>query len=142
MHLPSVSMALRGALVLGVSMAVTACGGGDGGGRDGAAPSGIGTDPPSPAPASALSPAALLGQKIFFGRFLVNATEPGSDAGYVGNVNSAEIPYNRPLGGTPALSPDEINDLIAFLCTLTDGYDPNNPNAQVLPAQCQSAAAP
>ncbi len=79
---------------------------------------------------------------LYGGQFLVNVTEPGSDAGYVGNVNTAEIPYNRPLGGTPALSPDEINDLITFLCTLTDGYDPNNPNAQVLPAQCQSVAAP
>jgi cytochrome c peroxidase len=79
---------------------------------------------------------------VYGGQFLVNVTEPGSDAGYVGNVNTSEIPYDRPLSGRPALSPDEINDLITFLCTLTDGYDPSNPNAQVLPTQCQAAAAP
>jgi cytochrome c peroxidase len=79
---------------------------------------------------------------LYGGQFLVNVTEPGSDAGYVGNVNTSEIPYNRSVGGTPALSPDEINDLITFLCTLTDGFDPSNPNAQVLPAQCSAAAAP
>lgn len=79
---------------------------------------------------------------LYGGQFLVNVTEPGSDAGYVGNVNTSEIPYNRTLSGTPALSPAEIDDLITFLCTLTDGYDPNRPNALVLPTQCQAAAAP
>lgn len=54
----------------------------------------------------------------------------------------AEIPYNRRLGGDPALAPAEINDLIAFLCTLTDGYDPANLAALVLPAQCQSVVTP
>jgi cytochrome c peroxidase len=64
----------------------------------------------------------------------------GSDAGYLGNVNTGEIPYNRKIGDTPALSPDEIDDVITFLCTLTDGYDPVHPAAQVLPAQCLAAA--
>jgi hypothetical protein len=45
------------------------------------------------------------------------------------------------LGDQPALDADEINDMITFLCTLTDGYDPKNPTALVLPAQCQSATA-
>jgi len=40
------------------------------------------------------------------------------------NVNSGEAPYNRGLGDRPALSDAEIDDLIAFLGTLTDGYDP------------------
>ena len=79
---------------------------------------------------------------VYGGQFLVNVIEPGSDAGYVGNVNTSEIPYNRPLSGTPALSPDEIDDVISFLCTLTDGYDPGNPNALVLPTQCSAAVAP
>lgn len=79
---------------------------------------------------------------LYGGQFTVNVTEPGSDAGYLGNVNTTEIPYNRSLGGTPALSPAEIDDLITFLCTLTDGYDPADPNAQALPTQCQAAAAP
>ncbi len=46
------------------------------------------------------------------------------------------------MGDQPALNPAEINDLITFLCTLTDGYDPANPSGLVLPAQCQTAAAP
>jgi cytochrome c peroxidase len=45
-------------------------------------------------------------------------------AAYRANVNTSEAPYNRPLGGTPALSDAEIDDVIAFLATLTDGYQP------------------
>jgi cytochrome c peroxidase len=36
------------------------------------------------------------------------------------NVNTTEVPYNRRLGDQPALSDAEIDDLIAFLDTLTD----------------------
>lgn len=43
---------------------------------------------------------------------------------YHRNVNTTEAPYNRQLGGTPALSDTEIDDVIAFLETLTDGYEP------------------
>jgi len=57
----------------------------------------------------------------------------------VGNVNTGEIPYNRSIGDAPALSTTEIDDVITFLCTLTDGFDPAHPSAQVLPAQCQAA---
>lgn len=41
-----------------------------------------------------------------------------------GNVNTSEAPYNRTLGQAPALTAQEITDLIAFLNTLTDGYAP------------------
>ena len=75
------------------------------------------------------------------GQFIVTPDAPGSDARYLGNVNTGEIPYNRVIGDEPALSMDEVNDVITFLCTLTDGYDPNHPAAQVLPAHCQEAAA-
>jgi cytochrome c peroxidase len=34
------------------------------------------------------------------------------------------------------LSSPEIGDLIAFLCTLTDGFDPANPAAYNVPPQC------
>jgi cytochrome c peroxidase len=78
---------------------------------------------------------------LYGGQFTVNIDEPGSDAGYVGNVNTGEIPYNRLMGDTPALDANDINDLITFLCTLTDGFDPAHPDAQVLPAQCQAAVA-
>jgi cytochrome c peroxidase len=37
------------------------------------------------------------------------------------NVNT-EPPFNRHVGDAPALSPAEIDDLVAFLDTLTDGY--------------------
>ena len=56
------------------------------------------------------------------------------------NVNAGEVPYTAPqaLGGNaPTLNAQEIDDLVAFLCTLTDGFDPNNPSAYNVPAQCQ-----
>ena len=40
------------------------------------------------------------------------------------NVNSSEAPYNRRPGDAPALSDAEIDDVIAFLETLSDGYVP------------------
>jgi cytochrome c peroxidase len=43
-------------------------------------------------------------------------------AQYKGNVNTEEAPYNRQPGEAPALSDSEIDDLIAFLATLSDGW--------------------
>jgi cytochrome c peroxidase len=43
---------------------------------------------------------------------------------YRGNVNVTEAPYNRALGDAPALSDAEVDDVIAFLKTLNDGYKP------------------
>ena len=40
------------------------------------------------------------------------------------NVNTSEGPYDRHPGQDPALSELEIDDVVAFLGTLTDGYDP------------------
>jgi cytochrome c peroxidase len=40
------------------------------------------------------------------------------------NVNTAESPYNRQPGMAPALNETEIADLVQFLGTLTDGYQP------------------
>lgn len=40
------------------------------------------------------------------------------------NVNTSEAPYNRHDGELPALSSSEIDDVVAFLNTLTDGYHP------------------
>ena len=45
-------------------------------------------------------------------------------AEFKGNVNVTEVPYNRHEGDAPALVGSEITDLIAFLNTLTDGYQP------------------
>ena len=41
---------------------------------------------------------------------------------YRANVNQEEVPYNRHPGDAPALSDAEIDDVIAFLGTLSDGY--------------------
>jgi cytochrome c peroxidase len=71
----------------------------------------------------------------------VQAGVPGSDAGYVGNVNTTEIPHDRHIGDSRALNADQINDVIAFLCTLSDGYDPAHPESLPLPPQCQAAAS-
>jgi cytochrome c peroxidase len=63
---------------------------------------------------------------------------------YDANVNIAEVPYTPPTfggGQAPTLDAAEIDDVVAFLCTLTDGFDPNNPTAYDIPAQCQPAAA-
>ena len=65
-------------------------------------------------------------------------------AAYDANVNIGEVPYTPPTfggGQAPTLATDEIDDIVAFLCTLTDGYDPANPAGYNLPAQCRDAAA-
>ena len=40
------------------------------------------------------------------------------------NVNTEEVPYERRPGQAPRLNDAEIDDVVAFLGTLTDGYDP------------------
>ena len=58
------------------------------------------------------------------------------------NVNIGEVPYTPPAavgGQAPTLTAAEIEDVIAFLCTLTDGYDPSDPFAYPDPAQCLQA---
>jgi len=60
-----------------------------------------------------------------------------------GNVNIGEVPYTPPAfagGQAPTLSAAEIDDVVAFLCTLTDGFEPQNPAAYNVPAQCQPGA--
>jgi len=44
-------------------------------------------------------------------------------AEYSANVNTREVPYNRQPGMVPALSAAEIEDVIQFLATLTDGFN-------------------
>jgi cytochrome c peroxidase len=43
---------------------------------------------------------------------------------YKADVNITEVPYNRRAGDVPALSDSDIEDVIAFLNTLTDGFQP------------------
>jgi cytochrome c peroxidase len=63
---------------------------------------------------------------------------------YDANVNVVEVPYTPPTfagGQAPTLTPQEIDQVVAFLCTLSDGFDADNPSAYTEPAQCQPAAA-
>ncbi|HTV25549.1 MAG TPA: cytochrome c peroxidase [Polyangiaceae bacterium] len=41
---------------------------------------------------------------------------------YLGNVNTSEAPYDRAPGQAPRLTPREIDALVAFLRTLSDGF--------------------
>ena len=41
-----------------------------------------------------------------------------------GNVDVEIRPYHRKPGQRPALNDEEIDDIVAFLRTLTDGYAP------------------
>jgi cytochrome c peroxidase len=40
------------------------------------------------------------------------------------NVNTTEVPYDRGPGDVPALDSADIDDVIAFLNALTDGFEP------------------
>ncbi|QNM97027.1 cytochrome-c peroxidase [Chitinimonas koreensis] len=53
-------------------------------------------------------------------------------AAYAANVPRGFAPFQP----RPTLTAAEVRDVIAFLCTLTDGFDPRNPAAQAVPAQC------
>lgn len=43
---------------------------------------------------------------------------------YLGNIERAKAPLNRPASAGPLLAPGEVDDLVAFLRTLSDGYVP------------------
>jgi len=43
---------------------------------------------------------------------------------YLKNVDVTDPPFDRKQGGKPAMSKEDIRDIIAFLNTLTDGYKP------------------
>ena len=45
-------------------------------------------------------------------------------AAYRANVDVTDPPFNRKRGDTPAMTTQEMKDIIAFLNTLTDGYQP------------------
>ncbi len=58
---------------------------------------------------------------------------------YAGSVNVSEVPYIPAMA--PTLTNSEIADVVRFLCTLTDGFDPANPTAYPVPSQCESTEA-
>ena len=56
---------------------------------------------------------------------------------FQGNIEQ-RAPF-RPLPtGQPRLSQQDVRDIVAFMCTLTDGYDVNRPEAYNMPAQCRA----
>jgi cytochrome c peroxidase len=52
---------------------------------------------------------------------------------YDRNVEPVNAP-GRPIA--PNLSPTDAANIVSFLCTLTDGFDPKNPGAYPVPPQC------
>lgn len=57
---------------------------------------------------------------------------------YQVNIDKTRNPF-RALGSGVRMTPSEIQDLITFICTLTDGYDHNHPEAYRQPLQCRNA---
>lgn len=49
---------------------------------------------------------------------------------YRANIDIIDAPMNRKLGDAPALNDAEIADIVAFLRTLSDGYDPAKDNVK------------
>ena len=45
-------------------------------------------------------------------------------AAYLPNILEDRVPFNRPANAGPALTEREIDDLVAFLGTLSDGFQP------------------
>jgi cytochrome c peroxidase len=58
-------------------------------------------------------------------------------ARYRANVDRTDAPFDRHPGDAPALSPAEMDDVIAFLKTLSDGYAPS---AARTPGSAQASA--
>jgi cytochrome c peroxidase len=52
---------------------------------------------------------------------------------YRGNIDVVDAPFDGKPGDPPALNQAEIADIIAFLNTLTDGYQPERSSASTAP---------
>ena len=61
-------------------------------------------------------------------------------ASFAFNVNAGDVPFNA--ASAPSLTDSEINDVVVFICTLIDGFDPTKPAAYLRPGQCQLATSP
>jgi cytochrome c peroxidase len=46
-------------------------------------------------------------------------------AKYQANVDVADAPFDRKFGDKPAMTEQDIDDIIAFIKTLSDGYKPS-----------------
>lgn len=68
---------------------------------------------------------------------------PYNDLPLIYQANREIRPPFTPLrSGAARLNAAEMQDVISFLCTLTDGFDPQNPQAYRQPQQCRNAQRP
>ncbi len=58
---------------------------------------------------------------------------------YRANVDKTDAPFDRHPGDAPALSPAEMDDIVAFLKTLSDGYTPSQPTSTQKLAEAKSS---
>ena len=58
----------------------------------------------------------------FYSNRKINATSNDLPAKYQANIEKVKAPFNRAATDGPALTEPEINDIVAFLRTLSDGY--------------------
>ncbi|HAT41609.1 MAG TPA: hypothetical protein DCS87_07750 [Rheinheimera sp.] len=58
---------------------------------------------------------------------------------YHANIVANRNPFTPTPNGNPRLTPEEVNDLVTFLCTLTDGFDPTAPETYRQSPQCLAA---
>lgn len=58
----------------------------------------------------------------FYSNRKINSTSNDLPAAYQANIEKVKAPFNRAATDGPALTEPEINDIVAFLRTLSDGY--------------------
>ena len=58
----------------------------------------------------------------FYSNRKINSTSNDLPAKYQANIEKVKAPFNRAAGDGPALNEPEVNDIVAFLRTLSDGY--------------------
>jgi cytochrome c peroxidase len=58
----------------------------------------------------------------FYSNRKINATTNDLPGKYQANIEKVKAPFNRAATDGPALTEPEVNDIVAFLRTLSDGY--------------------
>ena len=58
----------------------------------------------------------------FYSGRKINSTSNDLPPQYQANIGKVKAPFNRAAGSGPALTEPEVNDIVAFLRTLSDGY--------------------
>ena len=58
----------------------------------------------------------------FYSNRTITSTSNDLPAKYQANIEKVKAPFNRVATDGPALTEPEVNDIVAFLRTLSDGY--------------------